>query len=69
MAVEDGRLGRVKDIQNKVGTKLNNLEVRVGDLDATMQPQFYWILAGFFMSVPVSSRPPTMLKGREVPGL
>lgn len=41
---EDGRLGRVEGILEEVRTRLNNLEIRVGNLDTRMQTQFFWLL-------------------------
>ena len=40
----DGRIGRVEGILEEVRTRLNNLEVRVGNLESRMQTQFLWLM-------------------------
>ena len=44
MTIEDGRIGRVEGILEEVCARLNNLESRVGRLQAQMQTQLYWLL-------------------------
>ncbi len=44
MTADEGRIGRVEGILEKVRTRLNNLENRMTALESRMQTQFYWLL-------------------------